>query len=215
MENQKTIAWDIETIADSSVIQLLPPIEPDSRLKDPKKIEANIKQKEIERNNKLGLDPATCRICCFGWHYDGRSFGIVLKDETPESEKALLEDAWEVLAEGDHFVTFNGINFDVPVLLMRSLVNRVKPAVNISTRKYNITNHTDVRAILGNWNNFAKGNLDFYSRVLLGETPKTDFDGADVQTMFDLELYDDIKNYCMDDVKCTFKIYELVKQYYL
>ena len=215
MTKRKVITFDVETITDSSVIPLLPPIEPDSRLKDPKKIEENVKKKEIDRNSKLGLDPATARICCFGWHVDGKTDSIMLQEESGDAEKMLLNGAWKVLVEGDHFVTFNGNNFDIPVLLMRSLVNRVKPAINISTKKYTIINHTDVRAVLSRWDNYAKGTLDFYSRLLLGETPKGDFDGSQVQDMWDMQLFDDIAEYCQKDCEMTFRIYELITQYYL
>jgi len=207
--------FDLETIADKSAIPLLPPVEADSRLKDPAKIKASIEKKEADRLSKLGLDPATARICCFGWHDGKNSHHIILEDETPKAEKKLLQQTWEVLAEGDHFVTYNGIGFDVPMLLMRSLINRVRPAVKISTKKYVIANHTDVRMVLANWDSYAKGTLDFYSRLLLGKTSKEEFDGSDVQMMWDMELFDEIAKYCEADCKCTFEIYELLTKYYL
>lgn len=139
----------------------------------------------------------------------------MLLEETNKSEKHLLEGAWDILAEGDHFVTFNGNTFDVPMLLMRSLVNRVRPAVQISTKKYTIQNHTDVRAVLSNWDQYKPGKLDFYSRLLLGETPKGEFDGSQVQDMWDMELFKDIGKYCEGDCEATYRIYELLIQYYL
>lgn len=213
----KTICFDLETIADKSVIPLLPPVEAKRNLKDPAKIKADIEQKEADRLSKLGLDPATARICCFGW-FDGeagKAYNYMLEAETLEAEKKLLQKAWDILSTGDHFVTFNGNQFDVPMLLMRSLVNHVRPAIQISTKKYTITNHTDVRAVLNNWNDYKPGTLDFYSRLLLGRTPKGDFDGSQVQDMWDMELYDDIAKYCMDDCEPTYQIFELMQKYYL
>lgn len=213
----KIITWDLETIADKSVIPLLPPVEPDTRLKDPIKIKANIEKKEADRIAKLGLDPVTARIACFGWFdgEQGKSYHYILEAETAEAEKALLQKAWDILALAQHFVTFNGNGFDVPMLLMRSLVNRVRPSVQISTKKYTIQNHTDVRAILGNWDNYAKGTLDFYSRLLLGKSSKDEFDGSQVQDLWDMELFDDIGKYAEGDCEATFQIYELLTQYYL
>ena len=212
---RKIITFDTETIADKSVIPLLPPVEADTRLKDPVKIKASIEKKEADRLAKLGLGPTTARICCFGW-YDGEKLHhIILEAETSQAEKALLQKAWDILALGDHFVTFNGIGFDVLMLLMRSLVNRVRPAVQISTKKYTIQNHTDVRAVLGNWDNFAKGTLDFYSQLLLGQTPKDIASGDMVQDMWEMELFEDIGKYCEGDCEATYRIYELLTQYYL
>lgn len=50
---QKIITFDLETIADKSIIPLLPPIEPDTRLKDPTKIKASIEKKEADRLAKI------------------------------------------------------------------------------------------------------------------------------------------------------------------
>jgi len=212
---KKIITFDLETIADKSVIPLLPPVEPDSRLKDPVKIKANIKEKEKDRISKLGLDPATARICCFGWYYGKEVHHVILEAETHEAEKKLLQQAWEILVEGDHFATFNGNAFDVPMLKMRSLVNHVRPAVNISTKKYTIQNHTDVRAILANWDPYKSGTLDFYSKLLLGDSSKDEFDGSCVQDMWDLELYEDIGNYCNGDCITTYEIFQLLTKFYL
>jgi len=211
----KIITFDTETIADKSVIPLLPPVKPNGTLKDPIKIKADIKKKEIEQIAKLGLDPTTARICCFGWHDGKDSHHIMLEAETPQAEKKLLQQSWEVLAEAEHFVTFDGNQFDIPMLLMRSLINCVRPAVQISTKKYTIQNHTDVRAVLSNWDSYKPGTLDFYARLLLGESPKDGMSGDMVQDAWDMELYEDIGKYCEGDCVATFQIYELLTQYYL
>ena len=232
----KTASFDLETIADKSSLKLLPPVEvkPHGNIKDAVKIEADIVAKtekaEEERTSKAGLNPATAKIWWFGWASriketiangqiivpaDIESYHFILKDETPQSEKKLLQDAWEVLAEFDHFTSFNGISFDVPILLMRSAIHRVRPSVTISTKKYTISNHTDSRMVLGNWDKFAKGNLDFYCRLLLGESGKDEFDGSVMQEMFDLEMFEEIGQYCESDCVKTYKLYEIITNYYL
>lgn len=210
-----TITFDLETIADKTVIPFLPPVEPDSRLKDSVKIQASIEKKEGERFSKLGLDPTTARICCFGWHDGEKTNHIMLRDETNSAEFDLLHQVWEVLSKANHFITFNGNGFDIPMLKMRSLINRVRPSVNIATKKWRIDNHTDVRAVLNNWDNYAKGTLDFYSKLLLGKSSKEQFDGSMVQDMWDMKLYKDIGKYCESDVLGTYEIYQLLLKYYL
>ena len=212
---KKVTTFDLETISDKSVIPNLPPVKPDPRLKDSIKIKADIEKKEADQISKMGLNPTMARICCFGWHDGTKSSSFILKDESSEAEKALLLNAWDVLAEAEHFVTFNGNTFDVPMLLMRSLINRVRPSVKIHNKKYTIQNHTDVRAVLSNWDQYAPGTLDYYSRLLLGRSSKAEFDGSQVQDMWDMELYDDIAKYCEDDCECTFQIFELMTQFYL
>ena len=213
MATKKTIAFDLETIADSTVIPFLPEVEPDTRLKDPEKIKASIAEKTVKRDAELGLNPATSLICCFGYATAEGTGHIMLKDE--QSEKALLVEAWDLLAKFDHFVTFNGISFDVPTLMFHSLKNRIRPAVKISIKKYVIENHTDVRAVLGNWDGFAKGKLDFFAKMLLGGSGKDGMTGDQVQGYWDMDLKDDIAAYCESDCRLTRDIFELMQKYYL
>ena len=209
----KTISIDLETISDESVLPLLPSVEPDSRLKDPVKIAASIEKKKEEQIAKMSLSPTTATICCFGWATADSSGHLLLNESG--TEKQLLKNIWGVLSEFDHFVTFNGINFDIPVLLMRSAIHRVGPSVNISTRKYTIQNHTDCRMVLGQWDKYASGTLDFYSRLFLGESSKQEVDGSKIQGMWDSGLYAEIAEYCESDCEKTLKIYDIISNYYL
>ena len=212
----KTIVFDLETIGDPSIIPHLPPLEADTRLKDPVKIEANIKMKAEKRIAELALQPTSAMICCFGYCFDdGEPNAIVLTKGDRATERKLLLQAWEILAEADQFVTFNGLGFDLPVLLMRSMMNRVRPSVRIDRKRYSTVNHCDIRMVLGNWDNFAKGNLDWYSRILLDEPAKDGVDGSLVGDMFDMEMYDEISEYCQNDVKITYNLYQLLTKFYL
>ena len=212
----KNLAFDLETIADKSIILSLPAIKPAGNLKNPDKIKADINKKKKDQLAKLGLNPITARICCFGW-YDGKEKNtIFLKDESSRAEKKLLQQSWEILAEADRFVTFGGIPFDVPMLRMRSLINKVRPSIDISTRKYSFnTNHFDCQAILNNWEKFKSGTLDFYAKLLLGFSPKEEFSGDQVQDMWNMQLYDEIAKYCMGDAVATYEIFKLMQDYYL
>ena len=212
----KICVFDLETIGDPSIIPHLPELEADTRLKDPAKIQANIKMKSEKRIAELALQPTSAMICCFGYcHDDGETNAIVLTKGDRATERKLLLQAWEILAEADQFVTFNGLNFDLPVLLMRSMINKVRPAVKISRKKYSTDNHCDIRGVLGNYDTYAKGTLDFYSRILLKKSAKDDVDGSMVGEMFAMELFDEISDYCQSDVKLTYELYELLAKYYL
>ena len=205
------VAFDLETIANPAVIPFLPEIELDSRLKDPVKIKADNLKRELKRVTEMGLHPAQNLICCFGW-WDVKGPGhIMLKDVN--SEKDLLLEAWEVLSKYDHFVSFNGNGFDVPVLRMHSLINRVRIPVDISTRRYVIENHTDVRMLLANWETMSKGKLDFYGQLLVG-MGKDALSGDQIQDYWDHGLHEDIGKYCEGDCEIVFKIFELMREYW-
>ena len=52
------------------------------------------------------------------------------------SEKEMLESFWRVAKRVDQFITFNGRNFDVPFLMMRSAMLGVKVTRNLMGYRY-------------------------------------------------------------------------------
>ena len=213
----KSLIFDIETIPNPEIIQFLPPIEADSRLKDPAKIEASIKEKSEKRMDELGLDKTTCLICCISTLDVSADFiqSFMLNPEST-NESELLQAFWDHVFDYDRFITFNGNSFDVPVLIFRSMIRSIIPTVKIDTRKYQIGNHVDVRSILGNWDSYAKGSLDYYSNIILGEPAKEEgIDGSMVSHMWDCGAYDEVREYCENDCVILGKIFKRLVGYYV
>jgi len=211
----KSVIFDIETIANPAAIPLLPPIEVDKRLKDPVKIEAQKAEKAIKQIETMGLDKTTCLICCITT-LDVETDEIKSVELNPDTldEKELIENFWEIVHPYSRFITFNGNGFDIPVLTFRSMVNNVQPSVKISTKRYQIGNHVDVRALLGDWDTRAKGTLDYYSKIILGESKADNMDGSFVQSMFDVGAYDEIREYNQAECKSLKAIYQRMFGYY-
>jgi len=211
----KSIIFDIESIANPAAIPLLPPIEVDKRLKDLVKIEAQKAEKEVQQIEKMGLDKTTCLICCITT-LDVETDEVKSVELDPDTldEKTLLEEFWEIVHPYSRFITFNGNGFDIPVLTFRSMVNNVQPSVKISTKRYQIGNHVDVRALLGDWDPRAKGTLDYYSKIILGESKADNIDGSFVQLMFDVGAYDEIREYNQAECRSLKRIYEKMVGYY-
>ncbi|MFH2100445.1 MAG: ribonuclease H-like domain-containing protein, partial [Pseudomonadota bacterium] len=150
------------------------------------------------------------RICCFG--YRSREAGpatMVLADEDDGAERELLRNAWALLGIHNHFVTFNGLPFDIPVLLARSLILGVEPIVTIDRGKYVARNHVDLRNLLTNGDKFMKGRLGFFAQRILGRTLATD-PGSAVQGHWDdgAEGRAKIASHCAEDVSATWDLDE-------
>jgi predicted PolB exonuclease-like 3'-5' exonuclease len=211
---RKACVFDIETIADPEMAKLLPAVKAAGNLKDPEKIKIDIKEKEKKRRNEMGLHPLQNMVCCMAIHdlERGKSQAITMVGDTGRAEKLVLEKAWEALSNYDFFVSFNGIEFDVRVLNLNSLKRRVRPGVIIDTRKYQVVNHMDLRAYLGNWEKFAHGTLDYYMKIFFGdgEGKPDDIDGSLVQHYWDMELHDEISAYAITDVENTARLWNLV-----
>lgn len=211
----KTLTFDLETIANPKVIELLPPVQAKKTLKDPEKIAADIAEKRGKRLEELGLDKTTCLICCISMMDADKSkpWHLLLDPDTLD-EKTLLSEFWKIAHGYDRFVSFNGIPFDVPILTFRSMVSSVQPSVTISTQKYRITNHVDLRMILGDWDKYAKGTLDFFCKILGLEGKTEGLDGSFVQDMWDCGAYEEIGDYADQDVLATAKLYKRMAGYY-
>ena len=215
----KTVVFDLETIADPSVIPLLPKVEASKNLKDPVKIAADLEKKKAAQIAGMGLNPSQLLICCASFLdlETDKMTSIMLNPETL-NERELLIEVWEYLHNYERFVTFNGINFDVEALKFRSLINKVYPSVIISQQRYRMENHVDVRMVLGQWDKYCKGDLDYYSKIILGPEAggKTEgVTGADVQPMWDKGEYDKIREYCERDVRILAQVYERLIGYYI
>jgi DNA polymerase elongation subunit (family B) len=203
----KIIAFDIETIADKTMVSSLPEPEPNKTLKDPVKVAADIAEKKKKQVAEMGLNPMTSLICCIGWATETETKSVFLKDETPESEKELLEVWWSVAYGYDHFITFNGRNFDLRHILLHGMAHGVRPSVNIDKGRYNRGNHTDLRQVLAGEDKFAVGQLDSFARKFLGIGKNEGIDGAKVQEYWDMQLYEDIAKYCENDCNITYQLY--------
>jgi len=204
----KTIAFDIETIADPAMIQFLPEVSPDSRLKDAGKVEADIAAKKKKQISEMGLDPMTSIICCIGWatEEEAGSFMLIGNDE-----KELLLAWWEHAKDFEKFISFNGRSFDLRHILLHGMAHGIRPSVNIDKGRYNKGNHIDLRQILAGEDKFAHGKLDFFAQKFLGKKKTEGIDGSMVQSFWDMALYDDIANYCQDDCRLTYDLFKMAE----
>lgn len=109
----------------------------------------------------------------------------------------------------DLLIGHNILDFDLPFLLKRSIINRIKPAV-ISFRRYQ---DRPIYDTMWQW------SLWRY-RISLGEvaetlglcSPKTDeIDGSKAYDHFLAGRHEEIARYCMRDVECTREIYYRLK----
>lgn len=213
--NGRVLAIDLETIADRELLKTLPPLEVKTgNIKDEEKIRAKQAEAEEKRIENMGLNKFENLICVFSWCDGEASGGLLLGDESGEAERKLLLEAWEIMNGYSHFVTFNGNEFDVPILNLHSMFRKVRPSVNISTNKYRITNHTDLRSVFSGGDKFAPGNLDYFLRRCLGRSKPEGMNGSMVQDSWDVGLTDDILKYGIKDAEDTFALYQYAREYF-
>lgn len=138
-----------------------------------------------------------------------------------KTEKELLKSFWDAAAHYDQFVTFNGRSFDAPYLAIRSAINKIKPAKNLMTYRYEsdqygkTITHLDLLDRLTFFGAVRrKGNLHMWCRAFGIESPKSKgVSGEDVAQLFKDKEYFKIAEYCFDDVLATEKLYEYWDRY--
>lgn len=196
--------FDVETIPDQSEGAL-------ERAKESVKVPANYKNPDtiaayIEENAQEAWE----RTALDGWK--GHVACIVVNDREYEisdikDEKFMLQSFFSSLVEST-FVGHNIIGFDIPFLTKRALVLGVKlPPEHIWPRSLKPWDNKvfDTMTQLGSGKEFI--SLDNLARNL-GIKGKGNTTGKQVHYMWQNGLYDEIAEYCADDVRIVREIHE-------
>ncbi len=143
--------------------------------------------------------------------------GIRFKQMT---EKEMLENFWKGAREYQEFISFNGRRFDVPFLVVRSAVHKVKPTKDLMSNRYLTSQRFDAKHIdLFDQLNFygavqRRGNLHLWSRVFGIKSPKAEgISGNDVTKLFKEKKFLEIARYNIRDLKATKELYEVWNEY--
>jgi len=128
-------------------------------------------------------------------------------------EKEMLQSFWRVAQYADQLITFNGRNFDVPFLMMRSAMLKVKPTKNLMGYRYGDI-HIDLLEQFTFYSATRKFNLDFYCNAFGIESPKSkDISGMEVKTLYEAGRIKDIAVYCSKDIYATYKLFKIWEEY--
>lgn len=150
------------------------------------------------RIKQLSTTPEYCRILSIAYAVGNGPVECMTAD-TDELEPGILKRFWE-LAEGRRLVVFNGLGFDIPVLLVRSAILGVKPPRLISTSPYGNREVLDLMRVRF-VNQIPTGwGLKKLARVYGIEVPAGDVNGSRVYEMFQAGQFDQIKEYNKSDV---------------
>ena len=126
------------------------------------------------------------------------------------SEEAIVRDFWERVERfSGSLVSFNGRNFDLPVLELYALKYGCQAPRYFNQRfghryRYSEDGHYDLYEFIGNNGvNRIRGGFDLLSK-LIGLRGKGDIDGSMVQGLWEDGRLHDIHRYCREDVIQTY-----------
>lgn len=150
-------------------------------------VESNATPEALEYDVEHGIAPleatgvaaalhaTTCEVVqvSYGYRRDGNiTVDICQIDQHAGDERSLLAEALGILgratAKGTRLVSFNGKQFDIPVLRARAAILHM-PVPDIPWRRllypYADDRHADLRLVLGADNRYAKGTLQWWAEA--------------------------------------------------
>jgi len=138
----------------------------------------------------------------------------------PRTEAEMLKDFWQGAVKYNTFVSFNGRPFDVPFMMIRSAVYKIKPTVDLMSYRYIRNQYAGIKHIdlLDQLSFYGavrrKGNLHLYCQAFGIKSPKAEgVTGDDVGRLFKDKKYKEIAEYNSWDLLATWELYERWKKY--
>lgn len=141
-----------------------------------------------------------------------QAFSLTARTEAEEAE--LLCNVWAKIGTATTLLTWNGLAFDLPFLVQRSILVGITPPRGLRVadylRRYSTTPHCDVKQVLLNWpSGHPKGEGLGEWAEALGLGGKTAH-GSEVYAMAERGEWDAISQYAADDARLTYQIAERV-----
>ena len=184
----------------------------------------------------FSLSPLTAEVVCIGMLNPETDKGMVYyqsgkeRKEFEESnikfssmpEAEILKNFWEQVKFYDEFITFNGRGFDIPFLMIRSAIHKVKPTKNLLSNRYlnsqfSGAKHIDLQDQFqfygATWGKRGY-NLHMFCQAFGIKSPKNaGVSGSHVKEMFDQGEYERIARYNVDDLRATAALYNYWQKY--
>lgn len=138
-----------------------------------------------------------------------------LPQDLPEGEQLLLEQLWQELGGAELLVTYNGRNFDLPVLRLRSMIHGLPIPETIANPRFLRSGdaHLDLADFLSCQNPEYRYTLEFVCRKFGIDLRKNTMDGTKVHEAFLAGKYLDIARYNAQDTLATAQLYLRIARY--
>jgi hypothetical protein len=223
--NSTKVVVDIETVGKD--------------LKNLDKITREYLEKQARRQNytkeetemKTSISPLTGEAVVIGMYNPGTQKGQIYyqapgKKYKPYNkkglefiqgtEKEILELFWKNIKRFSSLITFNGRSFDIPYLITRSAIHKIKITKNLLPPRYtSAPAHVDLldqMTFYQPWRGL--GTLHQFCQAFNIKSPKEgEVDGYTVKKAFKDKKFKEIAEYNLQDLKATAELYEYWERY--
>ena len=211
-----SLTFDIETIprpiGDLSFIQRE---ELDKRIKRSKNTD---ELNEMELTQLImGTNPYFGKIICIGLKLNKNSKSYT-KALIEGSEYDILVSFWEILKQcyDVTFVSYNGLDFDVPFIRVRSMHHKITPTNKnfFNLKRFQRHPHFDVCTVLADYNQYNRVSLRLACDAFGIPSPKEGgIEGKDVYKFYQEGKIKEIASYCIRDLDSTYQLAQLLTTY--
>jgi DNA polymerase elongation subunit (family B) len=216
----RTLVFDIETVPAAEVRKLPPTIA--------RALATSAERSDSDESKVMSLSPLFGKVVSVAIG-DGESppgeeeiTALVVppvgreEDEYPDwirpmSEAQLLSCFWHLASTAELIVTYNGRGFDVPFMVMRSLIHGVPPKVDLISNRFSLRPHLDLYDVLQPRRGLGPGSLDVMCWALGITSPKDVMDGSMVAPAYGRGEIETIATYNVGDVRATSALYQHVR----
>jgi len=225
----ETIGEDFDTMDESTQEALTRWIKRESRNDD----EYEVALKDVKEG--LGFSPLTGEIVAIGmldveknkrivyFQAPGESYGEFEENDVvykQKNEAEMLLDFWKGVEQYGQLVTFNGRGFDVPFLMIRSAIHKIRSTKDFMSNRYLgsqkfSAQHIDLQDLLTFYGSVRrKGSLHMWCRAFGIKSPKVGgVTGDEVGQFFKEGKYKDIARYNVRDIEATRDLYLYWEKY--
>lgn len=204
-------------------------------------VERMAEKREMPTDMFAALCPPLARVVAVGMlhpqsgHrlvlFDGPLFGVaVAEGELPAveyaaiegraagGEAALLQEFMAICSgsrgkrEIQRYITFNGKGFDIPTLIHRAAVHRIKPAASLlraaNAKPWESDLHVDMASAFRFGAATGRYSLEAFALAYGMANPKAESDGSKLGTFVEQQDAESLFEYVMGDVVTTANLYE-------
>ena len=131
----------------------------------------------------------------------------------PMTEPELLRSFWHLASAAELVVSFNGRGFDVPYLVLRSVIHQVPARVDLLSSPYSLRPHLDLFRLIGHGRGgLGTTSLDVVCWALGIDSPKGAMDGSMVAPAYARGEIESIASYNAADVRATAAVFRHLRE---
>lgn len=152
-----------------------------------------------------GLEAESSFVVGVGFMYEDGSWRHVFAASLSDEARVVAEAVGEV-SRFDTVVTWNGLGFDIPMLVARALVSNVDPSPLLKPR------HVDLLRVFREFVRLGRYGLDDVAKFL-GIAKKVQLKGSDMPPLYlkalsgDRESLKVIEEHCYDDLQALREVF--------